>query len=184
MRIIRNRWSRLRSLQPGRDSTSRLLPEGKFHRPATTCWSASSAGAVVALTRDRDAAPIATPSYDRFQPTFFQQFLDIPQRQRISKIQADRTENQRRFCLPPLEDRRPRTHFRILSRCQPGPTEVAKQPCPDHTGPVRSVDTSAPMSSDATTVDFRFVGWRRPASGEIQNGSGNRASALLEVRVF
>ena len=30
--------------------------------------------------------------------------------------------------------------------------------CPDHAGPVRSVATSAPMSSDATIVDFRFVG--------------------------
>jgi geranylgeranyl pyrophosphate synthase len=63
-----------------------------------------------------------------FQATFFQQFLDVPQRQRISKIPADRTENKRRFCLPPLEDRRPRTHFMILSRCQPRPTEVATQP--------------------------------------------------------
>jgi hypothetical protein len=30
--------------------------------------------------------------------------------------------------------------------------------CPDHAGPVRSVATSAPMSSVATIVDFRFVG--------------------------
>ena len=30
--------------------------------------------------------------------------------------------------------------------------------CPDHDGPVRSAATSAPMSSNAIIVDFRFVG--------------------------
>jgi len=54
-----------------------------------------------------------------FQPAFLQQLLNIPERQRISKIPADRTENERRFCLPPLEDRRSRSHLTILSRCQP-----------------------------------------------------------------
>src|ERR1700730_6425481 len=54
-----------------------------------------------------------------FQAAFVQQLLNVPQRQRISKIPADRTENERRFCLPPLEDRQSRSHFTILSRCQP-----------------------------------------------------------------
>jgi hypothetical protein len=48
----------------GTDNTS-LLPEGRFHRPATTCWPASGAGAVDALTRGRNAATIARPSHDR-----------------------------------------------------------------------------------------------------------------------
>ena len=34
------------------------------------------------------------------QAAFFQQLLNIAQRQRISKIPADCTENERRFCLP------------------------------------------------------------------------------------
>src|SRR5580693_8102539 len=59
-----------------------------------------------------------------FQTAFLQQLLNIAQRERISKIPADSTENERRFCLPPLEDLRSRRHFPILSRCQPGPTEV------------------------------------------------------------
>ncbi len=63
-----------------------------------------------------------------FQAAFLQQLLNIPQRQRISKIPADRTENERRFRLPPLEHRRSRSHFTILSPCQPGPAEVATQP--------------------------------------------------------
>src|SRR5450631_1484866 len=53
-----------------------------------------------------------------FQAAFLQQLLNVPQRQRISKIPADRAENERRFCLTPLEDRRSRSHFTILSRCQ------------------------------------------------------------------
>src|SRR5450755_4397636 len=65
MRTIGNRWWHLPNRSPGTGSTSGLLPEGKFHPPATTCWSASGAGAVVALIRGRIAAPIARPSYDR-----------------------------------------------------------------------------------------------------------------------
>src|ERR1022692_1657597 len=34
---------------------------------------------------------------------------------------AYRPENERRFCLPPLEDHRSRSHFTILSRCRAGP---------------------------------------------------------------
>jgi hypothetical protein len=120
MRTIGNRWWHPRNRSPGTGSTSDLLPEGKFHRLTTTCWSASGAGAVVVLTQGRNAAPIARPSYDRHQAAFLQQLLNIPQRQRISKIPADRTENELRFCLPPLEDRRSRSHFTILSRSQPG----------------------------------------------------------------
>src|SRR5580693_3833269 len=58
-----------------------------------------------------------------FQTAFLQQLLNIAQPERISKIPADRAENERQFCLPPLEDLRSRRHFPILSRCQPGPTE-------------------------------------------------------------
>jgi hypothetical protein len=39
-----------------------------------------------------------------FQTAFLQQLLNIAQPERISKIPADRAENERRFCLPPLED--------------------------------------------------------------------------------
>jgi uncharacterized protein (DUF2252 family) len=49
-----------------------------------------------------------------FQAAFLQQLLNIPQRQRISTIPADRTENQRRFCLPSLEDRRSRGPVELL----------------------------------------------------------------------
>jgi hypothetical protein len=65
MPTIGNRWWHLRNRSPGTGSTSGLLPEGRFHRPATTCWSASGAGPGVALTRGRNAVPIARPSYDR-----------------------------------------------------------------------------------------------------------------------
>jgi hypothetical protein len=55
---------------------------------------------------------------------FLQQFLNIAQRERISKIAADRTEHERRFRLPPFEDLRSRRDFPILSRCQPPHMEV------------------------------------------------------------
>jgi hypothetical protein len=56
---IENRWWHRTNRSPGTGSTSLLLPEGRFHRPATTCSSASGAGAVVAPIRGRNAAPIA-----------------------------------------------------------------------------------------------------------------------------
>ncbi len=65
MRTIGNRWWHLPNRSPGTGSTSGFLPERRFHRPATICWSASGAGAVFALIRGRNAAPIARPSYDR-----------------------------------------------------------------------------------------------------------------------
>src|SRR5450631_632808 len=86
------------------------------------------------------------------QAAFLQQLLNIPERQRISKMPADRTENERRFCLPPLEDRRSRSHFTILSRCQPGPTEVATQP----TGAEVSISaTKASHAARAPSIGYR-----------------------------
>jgi GAF domain-containing protein len=53
--------------------------------------------------------------------------------------------------------------FRTSPNCPATSSALTIEPssmtrCPDHVGPVRSVATSAPMSSDATIVDFRFVG--------------------------
>src|SRR5450755_2224519 len=62
------------------------------------------------------------------QAAFLQQLLNIPRRQRITKIPADSTENERRFRLPQLKDRRSRSNVTILSGGQPGPKEVATQP--------------------------------------------------------
>jgi hypothetical protein len=45
------------------------------------------------------------------QTTFLKQFFDIAQGKRVAKIPADRTKNQLRFGLPPLEDRRPGCHW-------------------------------------------------------------------------
>ena len=67
----------------GTGSTS-FLPEGRFRRSATTCWQASGAGAVVALTRGRNAATI-----DGDLPAASKHLA----RQRIWKIPAPRTEN-------------------------------------------------------------------------------------------
>jgi hypothetical protein len=119
-RTTGNPWWHLPNSSPGTGSTSGLLPEGTFHRLASTCWSASGAGAVVAITRGRNAAPIARQSYDRLPGRVPPATTQHPEATEKSKIPADRTENERRFCLPPLEDRRTRSHFTILSRCQPG----------------------------------------------------------------
>ena len=53
--------------------------------------------------------------------------------------------------------------FRTSPNCSATSSALTIEPssmtrCLDHAGPVRSVATSAPMSSDATIVDFRFVG--------------------------
>jgi hypothetical protein len=58
------------------------------------------------------------PSNDRHSGRVLQQFLNIAERERMSNIPADRTQNERRLRLPPLEDRWSRSHFTILSGCQ------------------------------------------------------------------
>src|SRR6188472_835218 len=53
------------------------------------------------------------PPYSRMvslQTTFLKQFFDIAQGKRVAKIPADRTKNQLRLGVPPLEDRRPGCH--------------------------------------------------------------------------
>jgi hypothetical protein len=52
----------------------------------------------------------------------------IPQRQRTSKIPADRTENERRLCLPPLGDRRSRSHFHGSFTLSAGPRKLQHNP--------------------------------------------------------
>ena len=53
--------------------------------------------------------------------------------------------------------------FRTSPNCLATSSALTIEPssttrCPDHAGPVKRVATSAPMSSDATIVDFRLVG--------------------------
>ena len=62
--------------------------------------------------------PLYPPPYSRMiglQTTFLQQFSDIAQGKRVAKIPADRTENQLRLGLPPLEDRRPGCHWVLFT---------------------------------------------------------------------
>ena len=57
----------------------------------------------------------------RFQPAFLQQFLHIPQRQRIPQVPADRAQDQSWLCLSPLENRRSVCHCGLHSAYQPVP---------------------------------------------------------------
>jgi hypothetical protein len=119
-----NRWWHLPNRSPGTGSTSGLLPEGKFHRPARTCWSASSACAVVALTRGRTALPTvwsaSSPRSSRSSSTSCSDREYRRYQRTAQRISAG--------SLSPLEDCRPPGHFTILSRCHRGPTEFATQP--------------------------------------------------------
>ena len=71
-----------------------------------------------------------------------------------------------RFRIPPCTWDRKGFYVeccRTLPNCPATSSALTIEPnsmtrCPDHAGPVRSVATSAPMSSDATIADFRFVG--------------------------
>ena len=56
-----------------------------------------------------------------FQPAFLQQFLHIPERQRIPQVPADGAENRDRLCLSPLENRRSGCHCGLHSAYQPVP---------------------------------------------------------------
>jgi hypothetical protein len=53
------------------------------------------------------------------ETTLLQQLLNIAQRERIAKLQPDRTKDDAGFGLPPFEDRRSGYHFAIVSRHQP-----------------------------------------------------------------
>ena len=67
------------------------------------------------------------PAPDRcvieIETALLQQLLDIAQRQRITKIPADRTKDESGFGLPPFEDRRSGYHCAILSHHPPNNPE-------------------------------------------------------------
>lgn len=87
---------------------------------------------------------------------------------------ADRTENERRFCLPPLEDRRSRSHFTILSRSQPGPTEVATQPYEAtlEGKPSKVTGSAAVDKLSLKRVNGRQEGWQCGLSGQAHRFAG------------
>jgi hypothetical protein len=62
------------------------------------------------------------------ETAFFQQFLNIAQRERIAKIPPYRTNYEAGFGLPPFEDHGSGYHFAILSRHQPAALKVATHP--------------------------------------------------------
>jgi hypothetical protein len=176
MRSGGNRWWHLPNRSPGTGSTSVLWPAGRFHRPATTCWPASSTGADVALTLGLTLYQSPDRRMISFKAAFLQRPLNIPQRQRISKIPADRTENQRWLCLPPLEDRRSRSHLTFLSRCQPGSTEVATQPelagCPPFLCTRQNPQSAALLKFSAAVSDH---------SGRVGEHHVERSSVLRHL---
>jgi hypothetical protein len=69
----------------------------------------------------------------RFQTTFLEQLFHIAQRKRIPKKPADRTKDQLRLGLPPLEDRRPGRHLGIFNLATLLRTKVATLPSKEST---------------------------------------------------
>ena len=100
VQTIRNRWWHRPNRSPGTGSTSGLLPEGKFHRPATTCWSAS---------RPRSSSSSSTSRSNR----------EYRRYQRTAQRMSGRSVCRHLKIVGRV------AIVTILSRCQHGPMEVA-----------------------------------------------------------
>ncbi len=108
------------------------------------------------------------PAPDRcvieIETALLQQLLDIAQRQRITKIPADRTKDESGFGLPPFEDRRSGYHCAILSHHPPNNPE--------------SCNTSLRR---ALNLAFEWGKLERPAKITLAKGERQRDTILSDV---
>ena len=96
-------------------------------------WSSSSAKKPPSPPRSStsDGVASALPPHGRMvglQTTFLKQFFDIAQGKRVAKIPPNRADNQLRFGLPPLEDRRPGCHSGLFKLPVTLSLKLATQP--------------------------------------------------------